>query len=192
MDRKAVPAELTVVRVEEKRLRSGRDRSKADVTDAVLTGFSITFEINRTHVAKEVLAQVGLTFSRQLDEIRGHGEAISAENRIHPERSQRSPALLKACSCAGNAIATEAHLEALRLSPIQPFTDAGCGVNTIELNTNHFSRISVGGWSGTRPGAAGHCHRQSRKGQRSRQRAVPQPARNPHSALIRWRQHGGF
>ena len=63
MDRKAVPAELTVVRVEAKRLSRCRNGSEADVTDPVLTGLTITLEINRTHIAEEVLAQVGLTFS---------------------------------------------------------------------------------------------------------------------------------
>ena len=70
-------------------------------------------------------------------------KAISAENRIHPERSQRSPAFLKARPCAGDAVATEAHLEALRLSSSHPFTGAGCRISAIELNTNQLSRISV-------------------------------------------------
>ena len=55
MDGKAVPAKLAVVGIETKRLVGVLDRCKADVSQAVLTGFTITFEINGIHILEQVL-----------------------------------------------------------------------------------------------------------------------------------------
>ena len=55
MDGKAVPAKLAVVGIETKRLVGLLDRCKADVAQAVLTGFTITFEINGIHISEQVL-----------------------------------------------------------------------------------------------------------------------------------------
>ena len=56
MDGKAVPAKLAVVGIETKRLVGVLYGRKADLARAVLTGFTITFEINGIHIAEQVLA----------------------------------------------------------------------------------------------------------------------------------------
>ena len=56
MDSEAVPAKFAVVGVEAKWLVGVLDGRQADVAPAVLTGFTITFEINSIHISEQILA----------------------------------------------------------------------------------------------------------------------------------------
>ena len=55
MDGKAVPAKLAVVFTETKWLVGVLDRCKADLAQAILTGFTINFEVNGIHISEQVL-----------------------------------------------------------------------------------------------------------------------------------------
>ena len=136
MNREAIPTEFAVVSVETERLRRGRHRRQADVSIAVLPRFTITLEIDGTHVAKEVLAQIGLSLSGLLHQSGIHHKAILTEDCVHAKGAQRSPALFKRCSSAGDTVAAVANLEATLFPSLIELSRAGGGIGSIQLNAN--------------------------------------------------------